>query len=386
MSKLLCPRCNGTEFTERNEIGKQICKACGFVAEPHLCPVCGEYEFSERGSFDICEVCGWEDDLVQEELRDETNCANRMSLNQARRAWKANCNAKIAVRLLSDDLIAYIQEETGYEIKVIEAMSNRGFADLYDKIHDIECAEMLPNGTVHSESGKKAERFCSVVRQIMWGYDLDDVESVDGSHLCPVCKRYIFRKRDSGDICEVCGWHDDSIQEKNPDEVCSENRMSLNQAKEVWENGWGGEWLMRLSMDEKEIIAVMSESNGMHIECIEKDDDHWTGIVDDYETAYDNQDDDVQGHSICVMRDDGINALVYHNDIKWIRILSDEQMHFCPVCNQFVFHKSNSFDICPVCGWKDDSDQEQRPDSSNGANQMRLKQAQKAWHIKIGIE
>lgn len=92
MTKISCPRCGGIDLTKRNEEGKQTCKACGFVAEPHLCPVCGEYEFSERGSFDICEVCGWEDDLVQEELRDETNCANQMSLNQARKTWRINSN------------------------------------------------------------------------------------------------------------------------------------------------------------------------------------------------------------------------------------------------------------------------------------------------------
>lgn len=107
MNRISCPRCNGTTITEKNKNGEQTCKACGLVFTTHLCPVCGDYEFSGNGSFDICEVCGWEDDPVQMELLDETNCANRMSLSQARKAWKADCNARIALRLLSNDLISY---------------------------------------------------------------------------------------------------------------------------------------------------------------------------------------------------------------------------------------------------------------------------------------
>lgn len=54
---------------------------------PHKCPVCGQYEFESQGSDDICEVCGWQDDLIQELNPDEECCANQMSLNQARAAF-----------------------------------------------------------------------------------------------------------------------------------------------------------------------------------------------------------------------------------------------------------------------------------------------------------
>lgn len=53
----------------------------------HKCPVCGKYEFGSDGSFEICEVCGWQDDPVQMENPDESMCANQMSLNEAKAAY-----------------------------------------------------------------------------------------------------------------------------------------------------------------------------------------------------------------------------------------------------------------------------------------------------------
>ena len=58
------------------------------TGESYVCPVCGKYTFEKVGDFDICEVCGWQDDLVQLDDPDEEDCANHMSLNQAKEAWK----------------------------------------------------------------------------------------------------------------------------------------------------------------------------------------------------------------------------------------------------------------------------------------------------------
>ena len=50
------------------------------------CPVCGQTELIDDG--DVCEVCGWFHDFYQEDYPDETDCENRMSLNEAREAYK----------------------------------------------------------------------------------------------------------------------------------------------------------------------------------------------------------------------------------------------------------------------------------------------------------
>lgn len=52
------------------------------------CPVCGQYEFEEKDDFDICDVCGWENDGLQYDKPDYWGGANDMSLNQYKNAWK----------------------------------------------------------------------------------------------------------------------------------------------------------------------------------------------------------------------------------------------------------------------------------------------------------
>ncbi len=53
------------------------------------CPVCGNLSFPDyEDSFVICPVCSWTDHQYQNENPDEDLLENRMSLNQAREAWK----------------------------------------------------------------------------------------------------------------------------------------------------------------------------------------------------------------------------------------------------------------------------------------------------------
>ena len=58
------------------------------MAEAHKCPVCGEYTFEEWNSLEICEVCGWQDDAVQQNKPSYRGGANTMSLDEAKAAYQ----------------------------------------------------------------------------------------------------------------------------------------------------------------------------------------------------------------------------------------------------------------------------------------------------------
>lgn len=52
-----------------------------------LCKCCGKYELDKDSLFEICPVCGWESDAVQEDNPDYEGGANKLSLNQYKRQY-----------------------------------------------------------------------------------------------------------------------------------------------------------------------------------------------------------------------------------------------------------------------------------------------------------
>ena len=59
-----------------------------FFAGKYLCPVCGKHVFEEAGAYEICPVCGWEDDPLQRREPDFSGGANKISLEDYIKAYR----------------------------------------------------------------------------------------------------------------------------------------------------------------------------------------------------------------------------------------------------------------------------------------------------------
>jgi hypothetical protein len=49
-----------------------------------ICPVCEEYYFEFPFDYDICPICGWENDGLQRDQKDLWGGANNLSVNEAK--------------------------------------------------------------------------------------------------------------------------------------------------------------------------------------------------------------------------------------------------------------------------------------------------------------
>ena len=52
-------------------------------------------------------------------------------------------------------------------------------------------------------------------------------------HICAVCGGEVIL--DECNVCDVCGWEEDAVQEDDPDYSGGANRESLNDYKAAWE-------------------------------------------------------------------------------------------------------------------------------------------------------
>ncbi len=69
----------------RTKLGLSVDKVEGDMPTWLACPACRFRTFAVVGNWDVCPVCGWSSDPVQEAIPDDPTGANGISLNEARR-------------------------------------------------------------------------------------------------------------------------------------------------------------------------------------------------------------------------------------------------------------------------------------------------------------
>lgn len=79
---------------------------------PYKCKLCGLGDIEIE--HDICPICGWEDDIVQNRDTDFDGGANDMSLNQYKKFWEEN-KEKILANLKNNRFYAIEKSQEYYK-------------------------------------------------------------------------------------------------------------------------------------------------------------------------------------------------------------------------------------------------------------------------------
>lgn len=138
------------------------------------CPVCGKTYLYE---YEICPVCGWENDPIQMDKPDLEGGANRMSLNQAITAYKKG--EKLNKKKLNEDVIVMASEPLkDYEFEDIQCLVHKTietealvnlYAAVFNEFFWVEDNEYdFPKGTPEYAEA------CRITDQ--WGALMDELE------------------------------------------------------------------------------------------------------------------------------------------------------------------------------------------------------------------
>ena len=73
----------------RTQVGLAVDRVEGNLPSWLPCPVCRYHTFEIVGDWDVCSVCGWNSDPVQEAMPNDPTGANGISLSEARRNFEA---------------------------------------------------------------------------------------------------------------------------------------------------------------------------------------------------------------------------------------------------------------------------------------------------------
>ena len=89
----------------------------------YKCPCCGQKTLDSEHMFDICSICGWEDDNVQFSNPDLRGGANFFSLNEYRKAYLEGKDVKKLQEEASTEYANQLKQE--YAIKIRSILKKR---------------------------------------------------------------------------------------------------------------------------------------------------------------------------------------------------------------------------------------------------------------------
>jgi hypothetical protein len=95
-------------FFQKNfalKIGKQRTDVKSEETLKNSCPVCGYLTLDERDSFDICAICFWEDDGIDDFEENNDSGPNQMTLKEGREIFQEAKRKLLTATLSGDTLI-----------------------------------------------------------------------------------------------------------------------------------------------------------------------------------------------------------------------------------------------------------------------------------------